>query len=324
MKDKFISLEPVQPSLDRVYYYHGDHLNSSTYVTDDIERPVAYYDYLPFGETMVEHNQTTNFNNGYKFNAKELDEATGMSYYGARYYDSRLSVFVSVDPLAEKYRNIGGYVYTANNPINFIDPDGEEVKITFNKSTRKLLIIDLDHYKKYLPTKYVSAKDYVQGGIRDKNGKLTHNQVLVIENVFSGGKSVNGIVERDPKRPQQKPLPNGNYDLLDNNSDTKHIGWYRLDKQDSSLYNDRDDDTGRDGFRLHLGTESWGCITCDTSKENRYEEWEVLTKILDSTTTSTVPEKRGRQRWNIFSKRIKYGTVEVIGKDNIETKNVKK
>ncbi|WP_372473446.1 hypothetical protein AB4865_11550 [Capnocytophaga sp. ARDL2] len=42
--------EPVQPSLDRVYYYHGDHLNSSAYVTDDIGRPVAYYDYLPFGE----------------------------------------------------------------------------------------------------------------------------------------------------------------------------------------------------------------------------------------------------------------------------------
>ncbi|WP_372472500.1 RHS repeat-associated core domain-containing protein [Capnocytophaga sp. ARDL2] len=120
--------EPVQPSLNRVYYYHGDHLNSSTYVTDDIGRPVAYYDYLPFGEVAVEHNQTTNFNNGYKFNAKELDEATGMSYYGARYYDSRLSVFVSVDPLAEEFRNFSPYIYTLNNPIRFVDPDGRSPK----------------------------------------------------------------------------------------------------------------------------------------------------------------------------------------------------
>ena len=59
----------------------------------------------------------------------ELDAATGMYYYGARYYDPRLSIFISVDPLAEKYPNIGSYVYVANNPINFIDPDGREIWI---------------------------------------------------------------------------------------------------------------------------------------------------------------------------------------------------
>ena len=119
-----VGFDPVQPSVDRVYYYHGDHLNSSTYVTDDNGRPVAYYDYLPFGEVAVEHNQTTNFNNGYKFNAKELDEATGMSYYGARYYDSRLSIFVSVDPLAEEFVGWTPYHYVHQNPINLIDPTG--------------------------------------------------------------------------------------------------------------------------------------------------------------------------------------------------------
>ncbi|WP_372472510.1 RHS repeat-associated core domain-containing protein [Capnocytophaga sp. ARDL2] len=124
MKDRFVSLEPVQPPLDRVYYYHSDHLGSSTYVTDDIGRPVAYYDYLPFGEVAVEHNQTTNFNNGYKFNGKELDQATGMYYYGARYYDPRLSVFISVDPLAEVQPNKTPYHFVSNNPVNFVDPDG--------------------------------------------------------------------------------------------------------------------------------------------------------------------------------------------------------
>ena len=77
---------------------------------------------------MVEHNQSANnptnggYNNAYKFNGKELDDATGMYYYGARYYDPRISIFVSVDPLAEQ--TMEPYLYTGNNPIMFTDPTG--------------------------------------------------------------------------------------------------------------------------------------------------------------------------------------------------------
>src|SRR5690554_2516607 len=53
-----------------------------------------------------------------------MDRETGMYYYGARYYDPRISIFVSVDPLAEEFPNYGGYVYTMNNPINLVDPTG--------------------------------------------------------------------------------------------------------------------------------------------------------------------------------------------------------
>jgi len=79
---------------------------------------------------MVEHNQSANvpsgvgYDNKYKFNGKELDDATQMYYYGARYYDPRISIFVSVDPLAEEYRDWNPYNYTMNNPINIIDPTG--------------------------------------------------------------------------------------------------------------------------------------------------------------------------------------------------------
>src|SRR5690554_3676606 len=45
-----------------------------------------------------------------------------MYYYGARYYDPRISIFVSVDPLAE--RTMTPYQYVHNNPIMFTDPTG--------------------------------------------------------------------------------------------------------------------------------------------------------------------------------------------------------
>jgi RHS repeat-associated protein len=52
---------------------------------------------------------------------------TGLYYYGARYYDPGVSVWLSVDPLAHKYPSLSPYVYVANNPINAIDPDGRRI-----------------------------------------------------------------------------------------------------------------------------------------------------------------------------------------------------
>src|SRR5690554_6477657 len=51
-----------------------------------------------------------------------------MYYYGARYYDPRISIFISVDPLAEKYPNYTPYHYVHQNPINMIDPTGMEAE----------------------------------------------------------------------------------------------------------------------------------------------------------------------------------------------------
>jgi len=45
--------------------------------------------------------------------------------FGARFYDPATAIFLQQDPLAEKYYNISPYAYCANNPVNFVDPDGE-------------------------------------------------------------------------------------------------------------------------------------------------------------------------------------------------------
>ena len=69
---------------------------------------------------------TSNTNQAYKYNGKELDRMHGLDWYdyNARFYDPALSVWTTVDPLAEKYYNSSTYAYCANNPIRFIDPDG--------------------------------------------------------------------------------------------------------------------------------------------------------------------------------------------------------
>src|SRR5690554_4901488 len=160
-----------------IWWYHSDHLGSSTYLTDNFGRPSHYYETLPFGEMIVEHNQSTynggQYENAWKFNGKELDDATGMYYYGARYYDPRISIFVSVDPLAEKYPNYGGYIYTLNNPIMFIDPDGREVKGVNAESAKKL---HEDMNTVFADEKFDAFRGLLTRGKKDEDGNYKSNK----------------------------------------------------------------------------------------------------------------------------------------------------
>ena len=110
----------------RQYFYHPDHLGSSTVITDEDGNVVQHIEYMPYGEVFMEETGDT-WNTPYKFNGKEYDEETGLYYYGARYYEPRLSLWISVDPSTEKYPTVSGYVYCANNPVKLVDPDGNVV-----------------------------------------------------------------------------------------------------------------------------------------------------------------------------------------------------
>jgi len=63
-------------------------------------------------------------NYNYEFTAKELDNETSYNYFGARYYDSDVSVWLSVDPMAGKYPNQSPYMYCSGNPVMRIDLNG--------------------------------------------------------------------------------------------------------------------------------------------------------------------------------------------------------
>ena len=108
------------------FYYHPDHLGSSSYITNLDGEVVQYIEYVPFGEVFIEERNNV-WNTPYLFNAKEFDEETGLYYYGARYYDPRLSLWMSTDPMQEKYPQHTSYLFVGSNPVNAIDPDGNKI-----------------------------------------------------------------------------------------------------------------------------------------------------------------------------------------------------
>ena len=71
-------------------------------------------------------DRTISWNAPYTFSGKEKDVETGYGYFGARYYDSGLSIWLSVDPMSDKYPSMSPYNYCANNPVKLIDPNGME------------------------------------------------------------------------------------------------------------------------------------------------------------------------------------------------------
>lgn len=107
------------------FFYHPDHLGSSSFITNLEGEVVQHIEYVPFGEVFIEERNSV-WNTPYLFNAKEFDEETGMYYYGARYYEPRLSLWISTDPLGEKYIEYSSYTYCYNNPIAFVDVFGLE------------------------------------------------------------------------------------------------------------------------------------------------------------------------------------------------------
>ena len=114
---------PNDTTKEETFFYHSDHLGSTSYITDDKANITQYDAYLPYGELLVdEHSSSEDL--PYKFNGKQFDDETGLYYYGARYMNPVTSLWYGVDPLAEKYVSTGGYVYTLDNPVKLSDIEG--------------------------------------------------------------------------------------------------------------------------------------------------------------------------------------------------------
>jgi RHS repeat-associated protein len=120
---------------EQLFYYHSDHLGSTGYVTRENGELHEHIQYFPFGETWVQQGGNTE-KSPYLFTSKELDEETGLYYFGARYYDPRTSVWLSMDPILDQYLdgnpnqgvfspiNLNLTRYAGLNPVRITDPTG--------------------------------------------------------------------------------------------------------------------------------------------------------------------------------------------------------
>jgi RHS repeat-associated protein len=110
------------------YFYHTNHINSSSVITDTSGAEVTRIVYLPFGE-ISQLNSTGGDTVTKKFTGQEFDEDTGLYYYGSRYYDPVIGRFLSPDSIIPNIydaQSFNRYSYVRNNPIIHIDPSGHQ------------------------------------------------------------------------------------------------------------------------------------------------------------------------------------------------------
>jgi len=156
----FFSLSPVAKADDtetkeEIFYYLSDHLGGIDVVTDENGNIVEHKDYLPYGAERLGEQLGGQLGGqldatpdpqydppldpqpeNYGYTGKELDDETGLYYYGARYYDPQIGRFTQIDPLvlgesgkplADVLSNpqaLNGYSYVLNNPMRYVDEEG--------------------------------------------------------------------------------------------------------------------------------------------------------------------------------------------------------
>ena len=110
--------------------YKDRHQNEVIFVTSDSHFSTLFLQEKRLSESseLRSAHVISPYSQPFTFTGKERDAETGFSYFGARYYDSDLSgLFLSVDPMADKYPSISPYAYCMWNPLKLTDPNGMDV-----------------------------------------------------------------------------------------------------------------------------------------------------------------------------------------------------
>ena len=164
--------------------YVTDHLGSTRVVVNASNGDVSSRnDYYAFGSRWSSGDQAIS-DNRYLYNGKESQSSADVGYldYGARMYDPELGRWFNNDPLAEKYYTMSPYVYCANNPIRFIDPDGMDI-FRFDEETGEMILEvqtddDYDQIGKFKydkETKTYKLKTNRKGKAKTKIDKIEKN-----------------------------------------------------------------------------------------------------------------------------------------------------
>ena len=133
----------VTPSTQPVFhYYTQDHLGNNRAVVNQSGTVEQITHYYPFGGFFADAGTNSSLQ-PYKYNGKELDRMHGLDLYdyGFRQYDPVLPMFTQADPMAENYYHLSPYVYCGNNPVNAIDPNGNDGVRIIDDENKEIKII---------------------------------------------------------------------------------------------------------------------------------------------------------------------------------------
>ena len=282
--------QPADDNASRTFeWYLKNHLGSTMLVygtvtsTDpnnaDVGETKAAYDYRAFGEQieLMPHDLDKVTEN---YTGKEHDDEIKLNYFGARYLDAMLGLWISIDP-ARQFTSPYLYVGNGYNPVNGFDPDGSKVHGTYDRSTNQVVLTD-DNPARGSRTFYA-----VSGYHNNPNKK---------GGIIPAGKYE--IFERSGKNW---------FSLLFEGSDGKYHDTFKPEKGADTRGNFRI-------HRYHTGTN--GCLSVldkvdDPDDENHYKHMEMsdyneLFKWIQGTETGIMKDSEGNER-------IDYGSIEVIG-----------
>ena len=126
----------VQFCNGQTLYALTDQLGSTRVLIDAQGEVVQQNDFYPFGAKALKSGYAEN-DNRFLFSGKEQQNMLDVNTYdfGARMYDAAIARWTCVDPMGEKHINRSPYNYCVNNPMAFVDPNGEDVTITIVGNT---------------------------------------------------------------------------------------------------------------------------------------------------------------------------------------------
>ena len=213
-----------------IFFYHPDHLGSSSYITGQDSKVSQHTEYIAFGEILFDEHSSEH-TMPYLFNGKELDQETGLYYYGARYYDPKVSIFVNVDPLVEK--TMQSYAYANNNPVMLIDPTGMEGEsIHLDKYGNVLKKVDDGDNGVYVHQKATTEAD-INKFYNSKNTSAGGEKIGEIKGTLNINKIYTNVLNKNTKEAKKVYNPftfrdyvktNGKWDLKNNKNTIYGIG----------------------------------------------------------------------------------------------------
>ena len=259
--------QPAEDNASRTFeWYLKNHLGSTMLVygtvvstdpnTADIGETKAAYDYRAFGEMVTLSQPSDKVTEN--FTGKEHDEEIKLNYFGARYLDPMLGMWISVDN-ARQFDSPYLYMGNGYNPITGVDGDGNVVDMTYNQKNGYTTVSDRDE-----------SRNHRKGGISFDS--------------YSG--------HHDDPNETGGPIPKGKYFIV---PDPNHKNYFRLYADDGKIDDVIDkgkEGVGRKNFRFHrYATGTDGCISVKDISKPLYEE---LVDWIKGTETYTVKDANGK------------------------------